>query len=98
MSRSAPVAVDVSAFTLVSAIDTCAIWNLLSSPRLSSAALTKGCWFAVARYVQYEALEKPRSRPSPADLALQQELRDRLQKLRGFKLDPMSYARKLVTA
>ncbi len=53
--------VDVRAFAPTNAIDTCAIWNLLSSARLVSAALGRQRWFVVADYVRYEALERPRT-------------------------------------
>jgi hypothetical protein len=74
----------------VSAIDTCAIWNLFSSPRLLGGALTKGRWFVVASYVRYEAIEKRRSRPTAADLAMQQEFSSRLAKQRGFSGDSIT--------
>ena len=83
---------DVSVFTLVNAVDTCALWNMFSSPRLLGAALAKGCGFAIADYVRYEALEKARSKPSQADLAMQTEFGRRLQRQQGFALEPVALA------
>lgn len=74
----------------MNSIDTCSIWNLLSSPRLSAAALAKRCAFVVARYVQYEALDKPRSKPSAADVSMQRLFRKWLKEGRGFSLQPIT--------
>ena len=76
--------VDVTAFAQINAIDTCAIWNVLSSGRLVSAAIGKKRWFVVADYVQYEALERRRTNPEPCELAGQEKLRDQLQKGLSF--------------
>ena len=91
MTRKTRITVDVSAFAPISAIDTCSIWNLLSSRVLLGAALRKGRGFAVAAYVRYEALERPRKRPTTsAELALQNEFRRRLAEGRGFTEAPVS--------
>ena len=90
MTKLSSIQVDVSVFMLTSAVDTCSIWNLLSSPRLLSAALGKGCSFVVAGYVHFEAVEKPRSNPSLADIDMRQQFRDRLEKRRGFARMPIT--------
>lgn len=90
MTKPTGITVDVRAFALVSAIDTCSIWNLLSSPCLLGAALRKKRSFVVASYIRYEALEKPRTRPTSADLALHDEFRRRLAKKQGFFEVPMT--------
>ena len=59
-----PVTVDVRTFHPSNSLDTCAAWNLLSSARLTAAARSRGCGFAVAGYVRFEALDKPRKRRS----------------------------------
>lgn len=76
--------VNVGFFAQINAIDTCAIWNVLSSGRLASAALAKQRWFVVADYVRYEALARPRTSPELCELELQDKFRDRLQKGQGF--------------
>ena len=82
--------VDVRVFAQINAIDTCAIWNVLSSGRLISAALAKQRWFVVADYVRYEALERSRTNPEPCELELQDKFRDRLQKGQGFSSQSVS--------
>jgi hypothetical protein len=84
------ITVDVRNFSPISAIDTCSIWNLHSSPRLLGAALRKGRWFVVARYVRYEALEKPRSRATTEEISMQGEFRQRLARGQGFTEEPMT--------
>lgn len=87
------ITVDVRVFAPVSAIDTCSIWNLLSSPRLLGTALRTGRWFVVAPYVWYEALGKQRSRPTSAELAMQEEFRARLAAgNQGFSREATSLA------
>lgn len=84
--------VDVRQFAQTNAIDTCAIWNVLSSGRLTSAALGKQRWFVVADYVRYEALERPRTDPDDSELKLQRRFRDRLQRNQGFSTQTVSLA------
>ena len=67
--------VDVSSFAPANAIDTCAIWNLLSSSRLALAARGKQRWFVVADYVRYEALDRARTNPELSELELQATFR-----------------------
>ena len=76
--------IDVTAFAQTTAIDTCAIWNVLSSARLTVGAHGKQRWFVVADYVRYEALDSPRTDPEPGEIELQNKFRDRLQKQQGF--------------
>lgn len=93
MTRTTRITVDVSVFAPISAIDTCSVWNLLSSKMLLGAALRKGRGFAVAAYVRYEALEKSRKKPtSTAELAMQSEFRRHLTEGRSFTEVPMSVA------
>ncbi len=84
--------VDVRSFAPINAIDTCAIWNVLSSSRLVSAALSSQRWFVVADYVRYEALELVRTNPVASELELQAKFRDRLQKGQGFYRQSLSLA------
>lgn len=79
------VTVDVRHFVLGNSIDTCAIWNLLSSARLGHAARARRCWFAVAGYVRYEALDRARSGPTEGETSMQQQLRERLSRQQDFR-------------
>jgi hypothetical protein len=93
MTRTTKITVDVSVFAPTSAIDTCSVWNLLSSKMLLGAALRRGRGFAVAAYVRYEALKKPRKKAiTTAELAMQGEFRRRLAEGRSFTEVPMSIA------
>ena len=69
------MAIDCSQFHLVNVIDTCAIWNVLSSKCLATAAKLARCHFSATRFVYYEALYKPRKAPTNEDVELQDRLR-----------------------
>lgn len=79
------VTVDISSFVPGNSIDTCAIWNLLSSPCLTRAAGARQCWFVLASYVRYEALDRPRSRSTLGERAMQEELRELLARQQKFR-------------
>src|SRR5262245_55068956 len=66
--------IDLSRFKLSSVIDTCSIWNVLSSRLLADSARREGCKFACTRFVLYECLEKPRTRPTSATDELKRRL------------------------
>jgi len=68
------MAIDCSHFSLINVIDTCAIWNVLSSRRLTGAAKVAKCHFSATKFVYYEALHKPRSAPTKEDIELQGRL------------------------
>lgn len=68
------MAIDPSSFQPLNVVDTCAVWNCLSSRRLYDAALAAKCSFCCVAFVHYECLHKPRKNPSAKEL----ELRDRL--------------------
>ena len=86
------ISLDVRSFNPGNSIDTCAIWNLLSSARLTAAARNRQCWFAVAGYVRFEALDKPRSSLTPGEDAMRGELRNRLSRGQEFREVQLSVA------
>jgi len=92
VADSPRIEVDVRDFARVSAIDTCSVWNLLSSARLFVAAQARQRWFLVAGYVRYEALTRRRTRSTDGELALQEEFRNRLDHERGFAAAPITVA------
>lgn len=53
--------IDISIFITINIIDSCAIWNVLSSRVLHTAAVNSRCAFDITRYVEYECLHKSRS-------------------------------------
>ena len=69
------MAIDPSIFHLTNVADTCSVWNILSSPRLSAAAKEARCDFCVTSYVQYECLIKPRKSILPSEQTLMDRLR-----------------------
>jgi hypothetical protein len=69
------MAIDPSSFETTNVVDTCAVWNVLSSRRLYSAALLAHCHFVITTFVQYECLHKRRRVAKASDT----ELRSRLQ-------------------
>lgn len=54
---------NLSVFHKGNIVDTCAVWNILSSLRLYRAALDAGVVFACTGVVEYECLLKPRKSP-----------------------------------
>ncbi len=71
--------IDVSSFHLLNVADTCAVWNVLSSATLFTAATNASCTFCCTQFVEYECLRKRRSSVTPHDRALQARLRREAQ-------------------
>ena len=55
------MAIDPSSFHSVNVTDTCAVWNVLSSRTLYTAARLAGVVFVCTGFVVYECLFKPRN-------------------------------------
>lgn len=56
-------------------MDTCAVWNVLSSTLLHRTCVAMGFEFALTDFVLYECLHKPRKQRKAADEGLQERLR-----------------------
>lgn len=69
------MAIDPSKFHPINVADTCAVWNILSSPRLNVAAQEARCDFCMTSFVQYECLIKPRKSILPSEQILMDRLR-----------------------
>jgi len=69
------MAIDPSLFQTTNVADTCGVWNVLSSFRLSNAAFRAKCHFVITTFVNYECLYKPRKSDRPNDLELKSRLR-----------------------
>jgi len=67
---------DITKLYLYNVVDSCAIWNILSSPLIYQASLQAGCYYAFTNYVGYECLYKKRKLKNDRSLVLrlQQEL------------------------
>jgi hypothetical protein len=59
-----------ASFQIVNVVDTCAVWNLVSSPTLYNSAQAAGLKACVTGFVQYEALVKRRTSPTAEDAEL----------------------------
>ena len=70
------MAIDPTRFETSNVVDTCAVWNVLSSRLLYDAALEAHCHFVITTFVQYECLHKRRKTSKESDI----ELRTRLRK------------------
>lgn len=68
------MAVDPRSFHRLNMVDTCAVWNVLSSKKLYQGAIRAGCMFSCTGFVIYECLVKPRKKMSSHDLELQRRL------------------------
>ena len=81
--------IDPSQFKKCNVTDTCAVWNILSSRLLYTAANTAGCSFCCTSFVHYEYLHKPRKNYTSEDVELQSRLRGAIQdgKFKSYHLD-----------
>lgn len=70
---------DPSRFFPYNVTDTCAIWNLLSSPVLYSTAKAAKCQFSCTYFVYYECLLKKRTSSTEEDLELQKRFSRELE-------------------
>lgn len=68
------MAVDPRSFHRLNMVDTCAVWNVLSSTKLYEGALQVGCTFSCTGFVIYECLVKPRKKITQHDLELRRRL------------------------
>ena len=57
-------------------VDTCSVWNLLSSNVFVRTCVSQSFEFSITEFVLYECLYKPRKVPSDADLELMRRLRE----------------------
>ena len=55
---------DVTKFVFFNVIDSCSVWNVLSSPIIYQASIQAGCYYALTNYVGYECLYKKRKEKS----------------------------------
>lgn len=66
---------DPTRFITLNVIDTCSIWNILSSKKLLGASKSAKCIFCCTAFVQYECLDKPRMSSDGKEKELQDLLR-----------------------
>lgn len=78
---------DPSEFYLSNIIDTCSIWNILSSKRLYQVALSAKCLFSCTKFVHYECLHKPRNQISSEEIELMNRLKQEINQNRFQSYD-----------
>jgi len=78
---------DPSQFYLYNVVDTCSIWNILSSKTLYEASISAGakCSFCCTDFVYYECMTKPRKSITPEELELQRRLLAAIEHREQFK-------------
>lgn len=62
--------IDLTGFYRYNVIDTCSIWNILSSKMLYQTTLSVKLSFSCTKFVNYECLYKPRKSISPQEIEL----------------------------
>ena len=77
-------AIDPTKFHLINVVDTCSVWNILSSKLLYRIAKNARCDFCITSFVHYECLVKRRKSSSEAKTELMNRLRTE-QKLGAFQ-------------
>ena len=70
-----PTERDPSKFYKMNVVDSCAVWNIISSIRLRTVAYQVGCYFSCTNFVRYECLHKPRKVYKAEDVELQNILK-----------------------
>jgi len=71
--------IDITKFNKLNVIDTCSIWNMLSSSILYDAVKRRECNFTCTQFVIYECLYKKRNQTYDHDKELMKRLKDELK-------------------
>lgn len=83
--------IDITKFNKDNVVDTCSIWNILSSSRFYSVAIGIVKEFALTEYVVYEALFKERTSVNASDKILKTRLEKEIS-IKKFKVYRISIA------
>lgn len=80
---------DPSKFHKLNVVDSCAIWNIISTQLLRTTAYSVKCSFCCTDFVYYECLYKPRTKVKPEDIELQDLLRQEMKngRFKNYHLD-----------
>jgi predicted nucleic acid-binding protein len=81
--------IDITSFKLINVIDTCSIWNLLSSDKLYMLSKEKGCYFCFTKFVEYECLFKRRKSAKETEIILVEKLKTEISR-KNFQPYPIS--------
>lgn len=89
MGGQSRMSLDPAHFSPVSVVDTCSVWNMLSSRKLYQASVSGKLYFCITGMVFYECLRKPRSFNSPERTEMMRRL-ERARQNGGFPIEPCS--------
>lgn len=67
-------------FVITNVVDTCAVWNILSSEILYKSAISAGVTISITGFVYYECVLKERRKPKSEDIQLQGKLKKEIGK------------------
>ena len=88
----APPDAAISSFPQVLSIDTCSVWNLLRSKKLTSATINRGLHFLLSDYVRYECLAKKRKSKSKIENDLKKSLEEAISDKKTFSVRQIDIA------
>lgn len=72
--------IDIRSFYPINIIDSCSVWNVLSSTLLLAATIQSKCYFSITKFVEYECLFKPRKDLIRSEEELKNKLSQLLEK------------------
>lgn len=85
--------INITSFSILNVIDTCAIDNLLSSNTLYLASINSNCRFCYTKFVEYEMFFKVRKENTPSSEYLKNRLKEETQLKRfecfGLSIDDL---------
>jgi hypothetical protein len=81
--------IDITTLEKINVIDSCSIWNIISSGILLSASLNSKCCFSITKFVEYECLFKKRSDFKVSEVELKNKLKALLTK-QSFNSYPLN--------
>ena len=71
---------DIKSFNTINVVDSCSIWNIMSSILLLTASMQAKCFLSITKFVEYECLYKPRKDILKTEEDLKSKLNDLLIK------------------
>lgn len=72
--------IDITNCNKINLIDSCSLWNVLSSLIIYSVVIENKFSFSITKFVEYECLYKPRTVPNKKDEELQARLKSEIKK------------------
>lgn len=81
--------IDIKIFNKINVIDSCSIWNIMSSNLLLTTSLQNKCYFSITKYVEYECLVKARKSTTEQENALKRKMEKLLsdKAIQSYTLD-----------